>query len=226
VARQTPKSGSRRNGRSPSTAGRSATGARRPQARGIARREAILDAAVRLFARKGFRGTGILGLAKEVGISHVGILHHFGTKEQLLLAVVEQRDRHQASRIDHLRELRGLEALRAIQQLGEDELIDDLHARLFVVLVSENLHPEDPLNHYFRARSQGVRGFVANAVRTGQADREIRRDADPERTAAEVIGFIAGISVQWVLHPEAVDLSAGYRQYVGRLIADLSAAPS
>src|SRR5436853_1576572 len=106
------------------------TRARRPQARGVARREAIIDAAVHLFARRGFRGTGILGLAKEVGISHVGVLHHFGTKEGLLLAVVESRDRRHAGRIEHLKQLRGLEALRWIQQLSDGRLFDDLHARL------------------------------------------------------------------------------------------------
>jgi hypothetical protein len=125
-----------------------------------------------------------------------------------------------------MRELRGLEALRAIQKLGEDNLIDDLHARLFTVLIGENLDAKDPLNSYFRSRSRDVRRFVADAVRTGQADGEIRGDADPERTATEVIGFIAGISVQRVLHPEAVDVPAGYRQYVSRLMADLTAPPS
>jgi AcrR family transcriptional regulator len=198
---------------------------RRTHARGIERREAIVDAAVRLFARHGFRGTGILGLAKEVGISHVGILHHFGTKEGLLMAVVERRDRQQASRIEHLRELRGLEALRALKSLGEEDLVDELHTRLFVVLVSENLHPEDPLNAYFRARARDIRRFVADNVRAGQADGEIRPDADADAVAAEVVGFIAGISVQSVLHPAAVDVAAGYRRYLERVIDDLRAGP-
>jgi AcrR family transcriptional regulator len=196
---------------------------RRPQARGIARREEILDAATRLFARQGSRGTGILALAEEVGISHVGVLHHFGTKEGLLLAVAERRDRHQAARLAHLADLRGLKALRAVQELGEGELLDLLHARLFVVLIAENLQPRDPLNAYFRTRSGEVRRFVADAVSTGQDDGEIRPDADPDAIAIEVVGFIAGISVQWVLHPEAVDLAGGYRQYVERLIDHLSA---
>ncbi|MGH2988232.1 MAG: TetR/AcrR family transcriptional regulator, partial [Solirubrobacterales bacterium] len=91
---------------------------RRPQARGEARREAILDAAVKLFARNGFRGTGILGLAEEVGITHAGVLHHFGSKERLLLAVVDRRDREQAALIERLRARRGLEALRAIEWIA------------------------------------------------------------------------------------------------------------
>ena len=125
---------------------------RRPQQRGIARREAIVDAAVRLFSRHGFRGTGVIGLAREVGISHVGLLHHFGTKERLLLDVVARRDQLQAQLIQRLAPLRGIEALRALVQLGEHNAGEELHVRLFVVLAAENLQPDDPLNAYFRAR--------------------------------------------------------------------------
>ncbi len=60
--------------------------------RGIARREEILEAATELFAHKGYRGTGILEIADHVGIGHSGILYHFGTKENLLRAVIERRN--------------------------------------------------------------------------------------------------------------------------------------
>jgi AcrR family transcriptional regulator len=196
---------------------------RKPQARGLARREAILDAAVRLFAKRGFRGTGIVGLAKEVGISHVGLLHHFGTKESLLHDLVARRDAEQAELIARLAGLRGLEALRAIELIGENSADDRVHTRLFVVLVSENLQPDDPLNRYFRERSERVRAFVSRAVRTGQDDGEVRRDIDPDGVAAEVIAFVVGSSVQWLLDDDAVDLRVAYRDYVKRLVAHLEA---
>jgi AcrR family transcriptional regulator len=195
---------------------------RRPQARGEARREAILDAAVRLFARRGFRGTGVLGLANEVGITHSGVLHHFGSKERLLLAVVDRRDREQSELIEHLRRLRGLEALRAIELIAEDTVADPLHARLFTVLIAENLHPDDPLNGYFRNRYALLRAFVAHAVRSGQEDGELGAGADPEAVAVQVMAFVVGMQVQWLLHPEAIDLEAAYRDYLGELIAKLS----
>jgi AcrR family transcriptional regulator len=200
---------------------------RKPQARGVARRRAILDAAVRLFAKRGFRGTGITGLAKEVGISHVGLLHHFGTKENLLRAVVARRDAERAGPIGRLEGLRGLAALRAITLVGDDTVADDVHTRLSVVLVGESLQPDDPLNGYFRDRYGMVRGFIAAAVRSGQEDGEIRADADPEIVAAEVTSFIAGTSLGWLLDPEAIDVNATYRDYVDRLTADLAeGAPS
>jgi len=194
---------------------------RKPQARGLARRKAILDAAVRLFAERGFRGTGITGLAKEVGISHVGLLHHFGTKENLLHAVVVRRDAEQAELTRRLAGLRGLEALRAIELIGERDVHEDVHTRLLVVLTGENLQPDDPLNGYFRDRYELARAFIADAVRSGQDDGEIRADADPETVAAEVMAFIAGSSIQWLLDPGAVDVTATYRDYLARLIADL-----
>lgn len=196
---------------------------RKPQARGLARREAILDAAVRLFARRGFRGTGIVGLASEVGISHVGLLHHFGTKENLLYAVVARRDAEQAELIGHLTELRGLEAIRAIELIGENNVEDHVHARLFIVLIGENLQPDDPLNGYFRDRSEAVRAFVSRAVRTGQDDGEIRPDVDPDTVAAEVIAFVVGSSIQWLLDADAIDVHATFRDYLARLIAHLEA---
>jgi AcrR family transcriptional regulator len=195
---------------------------RKPQARGLARRKAILDAAVRLFGERGFRATGITGLAKEVGISHVGLLHYFGTKENLLHAVVARRDAERAERFEHLASLRGLEALRAITLIGEDNAEDHVHTRLLIVLVGENLQPDDPLNGYFRDRYEVMRTLIAGAVRSGQEDGEIRAEADAETVATEVTAFIAGASLGWLLDPDAIDIGATYRDYVTRLIADLA----
>ena len=49
-----------------------------------ARRQAILDAAVELFARRGYRGTGVAALGKRVGMTATGLLYYFGSKERLL----------------------------------------------------------------------------------------------------------------------------------------------
>lgn len=50
-------------------------------------REKILDAAERLFARRGFSGVGLRELAEAAGISKSGLLHHFRGKTELYAAV-------------------------------------------------------------------------------------------------------------------------------------------
>jgi len=74
--------------------------------RGEERRAAIVQAAIHLFAEKGFRGTTTRGLAAALGVSGPVLYRHFKTKRDLYRAIIEtkaqQRDR----------QLAGLTALR------------------------------------------------------------------------------------------------------------------
>src|SRR5574338_1459351 len=56
-----------------------------------ARRAAILDAAVRLFSEKGFRGVTTRELAAAVGVSEPVLYQHFATKRELYHAIIEER---------------------------------------------------------------------------------------------------------------------------------------
>jgi AcrR family transcriptional regulator len=50
----------------------------------------ILAAAARMFQKRGYTGTTMRDLAREVGITSGSIFHHFRCKEDMLLAVVER----------------------------------------------------------------------------------------------------------------------------------------
>jgi AcrR family transcriptional regulator len=56
-----------------------------------ARRAAILDAAVKLFSEKGFRGTTTRELAAAVGVTEPVLYQHFSTKSELYKAILEER---------------------------------------------------------------------------------------------------------------------------------------
>lgn len=49
----------------------------------------ILEAATRLFVRKGFHATSVREVAAEAGVSVAGIYHHHPSKQQLLVALME-----------------------------------------------------------------------------------------------------------------------------------------
>jgi AcrR family transcriptional regulator len=55
-------------------------------------KKAIVAASCELFAKKGFDATSILEIAREMGISTGTIMYHFGAKDNLLLAVLEQHN--------------------------------------------------------------------------------------------------------------------------------------
>src|ERR1700754_4744594 len=85
-------------------------------AKGRERREAILAAANELFAAQGFRGASLSAIAARVGLSEAGVLHHFPSKEHLLLELLDLRHERDAERVAaaidrHERFLDAMEAL-------------------------------------------------------------------------------------------------------------------
>jgi AcrR family transcriptional regulator len=61
---------------------------RAPSKRALETREAILNAAERLFAARGFDGTSIRDIGKEAGVQSSLVNHHWGSKEELFVRIV------------------------------------------------------------------------------------------------------------------------------------------
>ncbi|MFX8887406.1 helix-turn-helix domain-containing protein, partial [Acinetobacter baumannii] len=78
---------------------------------GVARREEIISAAIEEFSRHGFRGRGIKQLAARLGRREAGLFHHFGTKADLLLAVLRERHSHGAKFFECVSSRRGRASL-------------------------------------------------------------------------------------------------------------------
>jgi AcrR family transcriptional regulator len=73
--------------------------ARRPD---LERRQELLDAVVEEFAARGIGDRSLRDVAAAVGTSHRMLLHHFGTRNELLLAIVGEVERRQMSMLSEL----------------------------------------------------------------------------------------------------------------------------
>jgi AcrR family transcriptional regulator len=87
-----------------------------PNRRGERSREAVLDAAERVMAERGYEAATVASLVEEAGIPASSIYHYFGSKEGVLLAVMErgaarfhealpEPTGRQGSQVQHLRRL-------------------------------------------------------------------------------------------------------------------------
>ncbi|MDN5653972.1 MAG: TetR/AcrR family transcriptional regulator [Kocuria sp.] len=65
------------------------------------RREKILDGASELFSEFGYYGASLRDISGRVGISHPGLLHHFGSKGDLLAGVIDRLEAHAQGALDH-----------------------------------------------------------------------------------------------------------------------------
>jgi len=193
------------------------------QERGVARREAILDAAVSLMSSRGFRGTALSAVAEEVGLAETSVLHYFGSKDMLLVAVLRERQRRDAPDNVALAAGGGVDALRRFPQLARRIVADPSAARLLTVLKAEHLDGEGPIGDWFVRRARGLRASLAAVLRQGIDRGELRADFDVELKAAEIVGFLEGIQIDWLADPSAFDLVAAYESYFESLVRGLAA---
>jgi AcrR family transcriptional regulator len=114
-----------------------------PNRRGARSRETVLDAAERLIAAQGYEAATVAGLVKEAGIPASSIYHYFGSKEGVLLAVMERGaeqffaelpvpDRRVGSQREHLEAL--VRAVAATLDRNPDFL------RILVVMAAQPAH--------------------------------------------------------------------------------------
>src|SRR5690349_18350781 len=108
---------------------------RSPTPRGERTRAAIMNAAVPLFARHGYRGAPLAAVADAVELTQPGLLHHFPSKEHLLMAVLEERDREGIRRLREGWYESGHSAMHNLESLVEYNATTRDLVQMFTVLV-------------------------------------------------------------------------------------------
>ncbi|WP_174187917.1 TetR/AcrR family transcriptional regulator [Nocardia barduliensis] len=182
-------------------------------AKGIAKREEILAAALEIVARVGYSRTTVRELAEAVGLSQTGLLHYFGSKEQLFAAILARRDEADrdtftaAGPPDLPAALIGL-----IRHNADVPGLVELYARFS----AEATRPEHPAHDYFRDRYRDARDALARAVADLRNSSRLPADLDADRFAVIAVALLDGLQAQWLYDP-AVDM-AEHVAYLWELI--------
>jgi AcrR family transcriptional regulator len=191
-------------------------------ARGTDTRRAILEAAMALYARRGVKGTGLAAIGQAAGVTHAGVLYHFGSSHKLLLAVIDERDRRfWRETAEHWKGRVGLAALRQLPRLAEWNRENFELAKLYTVLEAENLDEDDEAHVYFVERRRRVRRRVQRAIEEGQRLGEIRPEIDAGVKADEAVSFMDGAQLNAMLDPK-VDIVAIFESYTDALVAQVA----
>lgn len=183
----------------------SATTRRGPYAKTAGRIEHILDVSLELFAAGGYRATTMKEIAERAGLSQPGLMHHFPTKADVLIALLHSRDERSSALAPEAAVLPARDRLLMIA--------DDIHDQrdlvtLYTVVSAEAIAPDHPAHEYFKDRYARVVSMTTTAFTTLQQQGGLRADAEPAHLAQMMIGLLEGLQAQWLHDPASVDIRA------------------
>ncbi len=161
------------------------------------RRKQILDAAVRVFARRGYHGSRVGDIAEEAGVAHGLLYHYFASKEEVLQTVFRE----------NWGEL--IERFRAVE--AADEPAHEKLEGIAKILLRTWRNDPDLVTVMVRevARSQQLQGqveeireafaIVQRVIEGGQAAGVFRPDLDARLASWVVYGGLEEVLTGWVL---------------------------
>ncbi|MDQ0634195.1 AcrR family transcriptional regulator [Arthrobacter pascens] len=203
----------------PTTTG---TPARGPYKRGIRRREQIVAAAIPIFGEHGFAAGSIRTIAERVGVSHATLLQHFGSKEGLLMAVLEEWDRQTVER--GFTGVSGLDYFRRLPLVMGEHLANRGLLELFTTMAAEASGPNHPARDFIQRRYTHNLTTLATHLQQAVDDGDVApftpAEIDIEVRLATAV--LDGIGLQWLLDP-ATDVVATVTTYINRAVTDWSA---
>jgi AcrR family transcriptional regulator len=177
-------------------------------AKGVAKREEILTTALDVIARHGYRKASLRELASAVGLSQTGLLHYFGTKEELFSEVLRKRDEVDEAAFGEPNDALGSTPgavdvmIRVVRHNADVPGLVLLYAQFS----TDAAEPGHPAREFFQRRYAAFRLTVSAAIREKQALGELSSDLDPDRIANLLLAASDGIQTQWMLD-DSIDMA-------------------
>lgn len=163
------------------------------------KRTRILDAAIHVFADKGFFQARISDIAERAGVADGTIYLYFKNKEDVLLSIFEEKMDLLMAELD--RALQGvtdpLDQIRTFARHHYRQV--RTHPRLAEVLQVELRLSNKFIKEYRPTKLWSYLGRVGDMVRDGQAKGVIRPEVDPFVAMWTLFGALDQIAMQWVL---------------------------
>jgi len=165
----------------------------------------VLAAATALIARYGSRALTLEAVGQAAGYSRGIVSHHFGSRENLLRAVMREA------------------ATFTLPDLGDsaaDWLADTVRvylknvtsrrpsARAFLQMWGEAIAADPVLMPLYAEHDASFRRFLADKVREGIRDGSVRADADPDAVAVSIVGLVRGVALQLISTPPPARVKA------------------
>ncbi len=166
-------------------------------------RDLALDVAARLFGASGSRGTSLADVAQAAGLSNAGLLHHFPSKQQLLIEVLRRRDEVDRAAL-RFAQTNNTTAVTVWDQL--DSLVELARTnserpgmvKLYTTVSGEAIDDDHPAHGWLRDHLSAAVEQLYDAFEAGKALGIVRPEAPSASLARSCIALLDGLQIQWL----------------------------
>ena len=162
------------------------------------KRRTILDAALRVFARKGFHSARVADVAREAGVAYGLVYHYFPSKEAMLDELFDQRWTFLLTQIANVDK----QTLTARDKLYEvaSFIIDSYRydPELMKVIIVEVTRAANSFGREHLPEIQAAYEGIATIVRSAQRSGEFKDTVSPEYAALAFYGSVEQVLSGWI----------------------------
>jgi AcrR family transcriptional regulator len=195
-------------------------GVRGPYAKTVQVKQRILDASIEVFAATGYHATTMKEIAERAGISERGLAHHFPSKSELLVALLERREAANARQVPSVA---GLEALLGMLEIVAADSAQPNLVELHSLLSAEAASPEHPAHDHYRYRYDMFRRFAVQSFAALRREGQLESPLSDAELGAAYVALSDGLQLQWLYHRDAIDSAAILRHFLESVIPQLAA---
>jgi AcrR family transcriptional regulator len=189
------------------------------------RRAMILDEGIRALGEHGFNGVTVQALARRCGISNAGLLYYFGSKDEILIAVLGEIERRETEVMSPLVASVAPRANTAapsraavvdlLRTMASRFMMKAAQTRFALVLQAESLDPSHPAHAWFSERERMTLDLFAALV--------AHLVPAPMSTSRQLLGLLQGLGIQWLRADLRFDLLEEWDRGVAVLLPEPTA---
>jgi len=187
--------------------------------------EKLLNSAIKLFVKKGYKGSSVAEITKFAGLTRGALYCHFETKEHLAKQIIKLfEDRYLNKVIAYVEQENGspLEKFQRMMQFNIQFAGENSDLCVFMTVISAEIcGSHSRLESYIKSIYQRWNGFLAGILKEGKRKGEFKKEIDPEMMARVIIGVHDGVLLQREMNRETIDLLSYTKQFRNLIISGI-----
>ncbi|MDE3143527.1 MAG: TetR/AcrR family transcriptional regulator [Bacteroidota bacterium] len=180
----------------------------------IDKKEHIINAAIELFAEKGFEGTSIRDLAAKADVNIAMVNYYFGSKDKLFEALIEHKASYMRERLEEItadKSKSDIEKLDVVIETYVNRILSQRYYHRIIhqeIMLKQREEVHNNIISIFSKNTEIIKNIIEHGIR-----KKVFKKVDPELTFATILGTINQVTLSKSLCNQLMNKDKNFNPY-------------